>query len=134
MSERILRASVEGDAEWLDFLLLVVIEDTLSKGPRSWLRPEGLVAAVLLTFLTPNLFTEKPHGRVGMRGVCRVLKAWAVGEQGLSKVPILRTPRCDTIPSRLDGNVPSYPSPLHLLQQVDGLALMGALSVPPLGV
>ncbi|CAL2264586.1 unnamed protein product [Prunus armeniaca] len=76
MGERILRASVEGDTEWLN-VLLVVIEDTFGKGPKSWLRPEGLVAAVLLTLQMPNFLEKKPHG-------------W-----GLSKVPNLLTPRCD---------------------------------------
>ncbi|CAL8161490.1 unnamed protein product [Prunus armeniaca] len=66
MGERILRASVEGDTEWLNVLLLVVIEDTFGKGPKSWLRPEGLVAAVLLTLQTPNFLEEKPHDWVGM--------------------------------------------------------------------
>ncbi|CAL8162608.1 unnamed protein product [Prunus armeniaca] len=68
MGERILRASVEGDMKWLNFLLLVVIEDTFGKRPRSWLLPKGLKAAVLLTLQTPNLLEEKLlHGRVGMR-------------------------------------------------------------------
>ncbi|CAL9021049.1 unnamed protein product [Prunus brigantina] len=67
MGERILRASVEGDAEGLDVFLLVVIKDAFGKGPRSWLRPEGLVAALLLAQQAPDLLKEKPHGRVGMR-------------------------------------------------------------------
>ncbi|CAL2239187.1 unnamed protein product [Prunus armeniaca] len=64
MGERVLCAGVEGDTKGLNVLLLVIIEDTLGKGPGSWLRPEGLVAAVLLTLQT---LEEKPHGRVGMR-------------------------------------------------------------------
>ncbi|CAL8116968.1 unnamed protein product [Prunus armeniaca] len=65
--ERILRASVEGDAEWLDVLLLMVIKDTFSKGPKSWLCPEGLVVALLLALQAPDFLKEKPHCRVGMR-------------------------------------------------------------------
>ncbi|CAL2277493.1 unnamed protein product [Prunus armeniaca] len=67
VDERILRASVEGDAEWLDVFLVVVIKDAFGEGPESWLRLEGLVTAVLLILQTPNLLEEKPHGRVGMR-------------------------------------------------------------------
>ncbi|CAL8168854.1 unnamed protein product [Prunus armeniaca] len=67
VGKRILRASVEGDAEWLDVCLLVVIKDAFGKGLRSWLCPKGLVAVVLLVLQTPNLLEEKPHGRVGMR-------------------------------------------------------------------
>ena len=67
MGERILRASVESDAEWLDIFLLVVVEDTLSKGPWPWFRLEGLMAAMLLIFQAPDLLEEKPHSRVGMR-------------------------------------------------------------------
>ncbi|CAL9025336.1 unnamed protein product [Prunus brigantina] len=67
MSKMILRANVEGDAEGLDFLLLVVIKDVFRKGPRSWLRPKGLMGALLLALQAPNLLKEKPHGRVGMR-------------------------------------------------------------------
>ncbi|CAL9010609.1 unnamed protein product [Prunus brigantina] len=47
IGERILRASIEGDAEWLNVFLLVIIEDTFGKEPRSCLRPEGLVAATV---------------------------------------------------------------------------------------
>lgn len=47
---------------------------------------------------------------------CRVLKGWGVGWYWLGKVPIFRTPQCDTIPSRLDGKAPNYSSPLHLLK------------------
>ncbi|CAL2229568.1 unnamed protein product [Prunus armeniaca] len=53
--------------ERLNVLLLVVVEDAIGKGPRSWLRPEGLVAALLLTFQASNLLKKKPYGRVGMR-------------------------------------------------------------------
>ncbi|CAL8133924.1 unnamed protein product [Prunus armeniaca] len=67
VGERILRASVKGDAEWLDVLLVVVIKDAFGEGPRSWLCPEGLVIAVLLILQTPNLLEEKPYGQVGMR-------------------------------------------------------------------
>ncbi|CAL2247500.1 unnamed protein product [Prunus armeniaca] len=67
MGERILRASVEGNAEWLNVLLLVVIEDMLGKGLRAWLLPEGLMAAVLLTLQTSDVLEEEPHSRVGMR-------------------------------------------------------------------
>ncbi|CAL8107491.1 unnamed protein product [Prunus armeniaca] len=63
----ILCASVEGDAERLDFLLLVVIKDAFGKGPRSWLRPEGLVVALLLILQASDLLKEKSHCRVGMR-------------------------------------------------------------------
>ena len=67
MGEMVLRASVESDAERLDIFLLVVVKDTFSKGPRSWFCPEGLMAAMLFALQTPDLFKEKPHGRVGMR-------------------------------------------------------------------
>ena len=67
VGERIRRASVESDAEWLDIFLLVVVEDMLSKGPWPWFRPEGLMAAMLLALQAPDLFEEKPHSRVGMR-------------------------------------------------------------------
>ena len=67
VGERILRASVESDAEWLDIFLLVVVEDTLGKRPWPWFRPEGLMAAMLLAFQAPDLLEEKPHSRVGMR-------------------------------------------------------------------
>ena len=67
MGEKILCASVEGDTEWLNVLLLVVIEDTFGKRLRSWLRPEGLLATPLLTLQVPDLLKENPHGRVGMR-------------------------------------------------------------------
>ncbi|CAL9012741.1 unnamed protein product [Prunus brigantina] len=67
MGERILHASVEGSTERLNVLLLVIIEDTFGKGPRAWLRPEGLMAAMLLTLKTSNLLEKKPHGWVDMR-------------------------------------------------------------------
>ena len=41
VGERVLRASVESDAEWLDIFLLVVVEDTLGKGPWPWFAQRG---------------------------------------------------------------------------------------------
>ncbi|CAL8112661.1 unnamed protein product [Prunus armeniaca] len=67
VGERILRASLEGDAKWLDVLLLVIIKNAFGKGPRSWLCPEGLVVALLLALQAPDFLEEKPHCRVGMR-------------------------------------------------------------------
>ncbi|CAL2254411.1 unnamed protein product [Prunus armeniaca] len=67
VGERILRASVEGDAKWLDVLLLVVIKDAFGKGPRLWLCLEELVVALLLALQAPDFLKEKPHCQVGMR-------------------------------------------------------------------
>ncbi|CAL9012710.1 unnamed protein product [Prunus brigantina] len=76
MGQRIFGASVEGDAEGLDVLFLVVIEDAFGKGPRSWFRPKGLVGALLLALQAPNLLKKKSHGRVGMRDS---LECWRFG-------------------------------------------------------
>ncbi|CAL2257603.1 unnamed protein product [Prunus armeniaca] len=67
VGDRILNADVEGDAEWLDVLLLVVIKDAFGKGPKSSLCPEGLVVALLFALQMLYLLEEELHGRVGMR-------------------------------------------------------------------
>ncbi|KAL6269878.1 hypothetical protein ACE6H2_026789 [Prunus campanulata] len=67
MGEGVLRACVRGNTKWLNALLLVVVEDTLSEGPRARFSPEGLVAAVLLALEASHLLKEEAHGRVGMR-------------------------------------------------------------------
>lgn len=67
VGQGILRARVEGNAKWLNVLLLMVVEDTFGKGPRTWFRPEGLVTSVLFTLQASDLLKEEAHGRVGMR-------------------------------------------------------------------
>ncbi|CAL8094226.1 unnamed protein product [Prunus armeniaca] len=57
IGERIIRASVEGNTEWLNVLLLVVIEDTFSKGPESWLRPRGVGG--LMSFSRRQTFSKR---------------------------------------------------------------------------
>lgn len=67
MSEGILLARVEGDAERLNVFLLTIVEDTFSEGARAWFCPQGLMAATLFTFKTSNFLKEESHGRVAMR-------------------------------------------------------------------
>ena len=92
VGERVLRASVESDAEWLDIFLLVVVEDAFGKGPWSWFCPEGLMAAMLFAFQAPDLFKEKPHGRVGMRKSFRCQRPGGGADRGWGLFPIFQRP------------------------------------------
>lgn len=78
MGERILFAHVEGNLEWLNVFLLTIVKDMLSEGAMAWFRPEGLMAAALLTLKTSDLLKEKSHGKVGMRESfgCQRLVLW----------------------------------------------------------
>ncbi|CAL9021023.1 unnamed protein product [Prunus brigantina] len=67
MGDGILLARVEGNAERLNVLLTIVLEDAFPEGARAWFRPEELMATTLLTLKTSDLLKKKPHGRVDMR-------------------------------------------------------------------
>ena len=92
VGERVLRASVESDAEGLDIFLLVVVEDAFGKGPWSGFCPEGLMAALFFAFQAPDLFEEKPHGRVGMRKSFRRQRPGGGADKDWGLFPIFQRP------------------------------------------
>ncbi|CAL2246433.1 unnamed protein product [Prunus armeniaca] len=79
MGKGILLACVEGNAERLNILLLTIVEDTFSEGARTWLCPEGLMAAVLLTLKTLDLFQRGVSWLGRHKGEHQVLKACGLG-------------------------------------------------------
>ncbi|CAL8168792.1 unnamed protein product [Prunus armeniaca] len=81
VGQGIVLTCVEGDAKWLNILLLTIVKDMLSEGARAWLHLERLMATVLLVLEMSDLFEEESHSKVSMaEGIgCRrlvVLVGW----------------------------------------------------------
>ncbi|CAL8155440.1 unnamed protein product [Prunus armeniaca] len=107
VGQKVFLTHVEGEAKQLNILFLTIVEDTLGKGAKAWLRPKGLVVAMLLVLETSNLLKNKSHGMIDMREG-RAPKTYVVGWAEVDKFPIPQKLHNGKAPSPPDGVVKVY--------------------------